>query len=212
MTVRINFLPRNYQPPRQMGAKEWGIAAAVAAALTATGVGYGSVYANTVRLEQETQIAQAQLQQVKAQLAHAEEIRLREQRVAQAEVELKALAGHDWSRVLLTLRELTPKHVTWTSLQAEGNDIVLKGTGRGLIDVAQLFGGLVDTRQVEQVALRYVDERGIPITITARAGEGAEAEAELAGAEEVVGEFRQLEFELVITLAPAEGRAQPHGA
>jgi Flp pilus assembly protein TadB len=103
MTVRINFLPRNYQPPKQLGVKEWGIAAAAALAIVATGAYYTSVYAGTADLEHQVSASQAKLQNVKTLLAQADEIKLREARITKAESDLKVLAGRHWSTTLLTL-------------------------------------------------------------------------------------------------------------
>lgn len=209
MTVRINFLPRNFQPPKPAGAKEYGIAAAAGLALVAMGVFYTSTYASTARLEQQTALQESQLQGVKALLAQAADIKQRESAVAQAETDLMSLAGRQWSGVLLTLRDLTPQHVTWLSLKAEKDSIVLKGNSRGLVDVAQLLGGLIDTKEVEEVALKYYDEKGIPITIKVRADQ---TEEQPKAEETATGLFRQMEFELVIKLIKAEGRKLPNGA
>lgn len=206
MTVRINFLPRNYQPPKQLGARELGWAAAAAVAVVATGVYYMSVYTGTVGLEEQIAADQARHETVKAQLAQATFIKGREEQVARAEAEVRQLAGRHWSGVLLTLRDLTPEHVTWTSLKVEGNNMVLQATSRGLVDVAQLFGGLTDLSEVEQVSLKYVNEQGHPMAATVKPGEQV-----LPEAIRTLSAYRQLEFEMVITLKPAEGRAQPHG-
>lgn len=209
MTVRINFLPRNYQPPKQLGAKDWGIAAATAIAVVAATAYYGNVYSATGALERQAAGDQAKDQQVKALLAQAGDIRGREERVARAESDLKALGGRPWSGVLLNLRELTPQHVTWTGLKVEGSSMTLNGRGRGLLDVAQLFAGLIDHTDIEQVALKYVNEEGLPVTVTAtKATDKAELTQQVAGSRML----RQLEFEMVITLVPAKGRQLPHGA
>lgn len=225
MTVRINFLPKQYQPPKQLGPKEWAVAAAAALAMVATGGYYASVYAGTVDMERQVQADQTKHQSVKALLVQADEIRVREAQVAKAEVDLRSMAGRQWSGVLFTLTQLTPKHVTWTSLQVDGNQVTLKGTGQGLADIAQLLGGLVTEKSVEQVSLKMVNEKGMPVVVTVQApapesgkpGETAVAEAtkalstlELGTVE--AGVIRQLEFDMVIILAPAEGRAIQHGA
>lgn len=224
MTVRINFLPKQYQPPKQLGPKEWAIAAATALALVATGGYYASVYAGTMDMERQVQADQAKHQSVKALLVQSEEIKAREAQVAKAEVDLRSLAGRRWSGVLFTLTQLTPKHVTWTSLEVNGDQVTLKGTGKGLVDIAQLLGGLVTEKSVAQVSLRVVNEKGVPVVVTVqapsaesgKAGEAAVAEATKALGElnlgtVEVGTIRQLEFDMVITLAPAEGRAIQHG-
>jgi Tfp pilus assembly protein PilN len=209
MTVRINFLPRHYQPPKQLGARDWGIAAATAVAVVAAAAYYSSVYSATGELERRAAGDQAKDQQVKSLLTEASELRGREERVARAESDLKALGGRPWSGVLLNLRELTPQNVTWTGLKVEGNNMTLGGRGRGLLDVAQLFAGLVDHTDIEQVALKYVNEKGIPVTVTAtKATDKAQLTQGVTGA----AMFRQLEFEMVITLVPAKGRQLPHGA
>jgi hypothetical protein len=226
MTVRINFLPKSYQPPKQMGLKDWGVAAAAALILVTGGTVYASTFATAAKTERQVEIDQAKLQGVRALLAEAGDLKVREERVAQAEAELKALGGHRWSGVLITLRDLTPKQVTWTSLSAEGDKIVLQATGHGLVDVAQIFGGLVDHQEVADVSLRYVNEKGIPISIKVEkpiatgddaAGEATEEAAEARVAEanaELIdlGTYRQMEFELVITLVKPEGRQIPRGA
>lgn len=220
MTVRINFLPKQYQPPKQLGPKEWAIAAATALAIVATGGYYTSVYAGTMDMERQVQADQAKHQSVKALLVQADEIRTREAQVAKAEVDLRSLAGRQWSGVLFTLTQLTPKQVTWTSLQVNGNQVSLKGTGEGLVDIAQLLGGLVTEKSVEQVSLKMVNEKGVPVVVTVqaptkesgKAGEAAVAEATKALSTMNLGTIRQLEFDMTITLTPAEGRAIQHGA
>lgn len=205
MTVRINFLPKNYQPPKQLGAKEWGAIAAAAVTMAATGLYYSSVYSAAGALEQRVISDRQQLQVIKAKLAQAQEIKAREDRVQAAEAELQALTGRDWSGVLIKLRELTPQHVTWTNLKAENDGIVLKALSRGLVDVAQLFGGLVDDPEVDQVALKYLDEKGVPITAVITDKETAQEVVK------EIGIYRQLEFEMTITLVKAEG-GKPYGA
>ncbi|HWI64366.1 MAG TPA: PilN domain-containing protein [Symbiobacteriaceae bacterium] len=211
MTVRINFLPRNYQPPKQMGAKEFGVAVAVALAVVATGAYYGTVYAGTLDMERQTQADQVKLQSVQVLLAEAEDIKAREAKVNQAERDLKALAGRHWSSTLLTLSQLTPQQVTWKSMKAEGNNLTLTGTGRGLVDIAQLMGGLVTETTVDQVALKVINEKNVTLTMTVKAN-SKDSKLDLAQLAQHVGEVRQLEFEMVITLTPAEGRELPHGA
>jgi Tfp pilus assembly protein PilN len=223
-SVRINFLPRSYQPPKQLGFKEWGIAGAVALAVVLTGTFYANTYAAAMNMERKASADQAMQQQVKAKLAEATGIKTREDRVAEAEADIQALAGRRWSDILLTLRELTPQEIAWTSLKVEGSNIVLTGTSRGLVDVAQLFGGLVDHTGVEQVSLRYVDEKGIPVTMVLKPGDKQppqpqqqqqaqqpQPQQQPAGGGQSVT-FSQLEFEMVITLSPSEGRQKPYGA
>jgi|GEM_PF-3261134 len=216
MTVRINFLPRNYQPPKQMGAKEWGIAVAAAVVVAGTGIFYGGVYASTAGMESVAMADETKLANVQAQLALADDIKQREQRVAQAEAELKSLSGRHWSSVLLDLRELTPQHVAWTSIQAVGSDLTLKGTSRGLVDVAQLMGGLVTDTSIDQVQLKFINEKGVPVSVyikpkDAKDAKGGAAQA-VTDALKEMPTVRQLEFEMIITLVPAEGGQLPHGA
>ncbi|MDF2628537.1 MAG: hypothetical protein K0R39_2368 [Symbiobacteriaceae bacterium] len=224
MTVRINFLPKQYQPPKQLGPKEWAIAAATALALVATGGYYASVYAGTADLERQVQADQAKHQSVKTLLVQADEIKVREAQVAKAEVDLRSLTGRQWSGVLFTLTQLTPQHVTWTNLKVEGSQVSLKGTGRSLIDIAQLLGGLVTDTSVEQVSLKMVNEKGMPVVVTVQApepdanGKSKDAVAEATKALSTLelgpvelGVIRQLEFDMVIILAPAEGRTIQHG-
>jgi len=208
MTVRINFLPKTYQPPKQLGAKDWAIAAAVAVTAVGTTVFYMGTFASTARLEVQVQTDQNRLQSVRAQLAQAAELKAREEQVVNAESELRALAGRQWSSVLLTLRDQTPLHVTWIGLTVEGNDITLKAWARSLVDVAQLFGGLVDLNQVDTVTLHYLNEAGVPVSITAKGGD-KDAQVDAARA---LSNFRQLEFEMVIKLTRAEGGQMPNGA
>ena len=210
MTVRINFLPRNYQPPKQMGSKEIGIAAAAALALAATGIYYTTAYAGTVNMEKQVLTQTAKLRTVQAALAEADEIKARETAVARAEADLKALSGRHWSGVLVNLSQLTPQQVAWTSIKAGGNDIVLQGTSRGLVDVAQLMGGLVTETSVDMVSLKFINEKGIPIMVTMKAGDSQSKVVSETVRE--LGTMRQLEFELTITLVPVEGRELPSGA
>jgi Tfp pilus assembly protein PilN len=211
MTVRINFLPRHYQPPKQMGAKEWAIAVACVAAVLAAGGYYSSVYSGTVSLERQAEADSLQLKTVQAKLVEAEEVKARETRVTLAEQELKSLSGHRWSGVLLTLTDLTPKTMSWISLKTAGNDITLTGTSRGLVDMAQLLGGLITEPSINQVTLKAMSETGIPITVTVKAGDQTGVVEGIKSLQDL-GMVRQMEFELVITLMPAEGRQLPHGA
>lgn len=208
MTVRINFLPKTYQPPKQLGPKEWAVTGAVAAAAVATTVFYMGTFASTSRLETQVLTDQTKLQTVRTQLNQVVEVKAREDQIARAEMELRALSGRPWSALLLTLRDMTPQHVTWTSLTVSGNEVTLKGWSRSLVDVAQLFGGLVDLNQVDQVTLRYVNEAGAPMSVTAKGGD-KDAQIDAAKA---LGSFRQLEFEMVITLTRTEGGPMPNGA
>lgn len=238
MTVRINFLPRNYQPPKQMGVKDFGIAAAVALAVVATGAYYATVYAGAADSERQVAADQAKHEGVKALLAEAEEIKARELRVTQAEQQLRVLAGRQWSGVLNVLSLLTPKHVAWTSMTASGDTISLRGTGRNLEDVAQLLGGLVTETTVKQVSLKTVTEKGIPVAVTVKSGDtnapkdvgkDSTSDSSKDGGKDkkdptqaAVDSFlealrgsnmpREMEFDLTITLVPAEGRNVQHGA
>ena len=215
MTVRINFLPRNYQPPKQMGAKETGVAVAVALAVVATGAYYATVYAGTADMERQVAADQGKLQTVQALLAEADDIKSREARVLKAEQDLKALSGRHWSGVMLTLSQLTPQQVTWRSMKADGSTISLGGSAKSLFDVAQLMGGLVTETTVDQVALKVVTEKNITLTMTVKPDGKQPATVDPKAVTEMVqqiGEVRQLDFEMTITLTPAEGRELPHGA
>ncbi|HEY3364405.1 MAG TPA: hypothetical protein VGK74_05075 [Symbiobacteriaceae bacterium] len=233
MTVRINFLPRTYQPPKRLEARQWGVALAAVTAMAAIGMYYTSVYAGTVKLGHETEATQLKLQQVKAGLAQATDIKAREDKVTKAEADLKSLTGRHWSSVLLDLRESTPQHVTWTGLKVAGNSITLHGTNRGLVDVAQLLGSLVNDKNVEQVNLRYINEKGIPITFAAKGTSASGAltpGAPTSGAltpgildnggkqtqpdplPAILGTFRQMEFEMEIILVGSEGGKPENGA
>jgi Tfp pilus assembly protein PilN len=212
MTVRINFLPKSYQPPKQVGAKEIGIVVAAAVALLGTGGYYTSVYAGTVTTANQTKADEMKLKQVQTRLALAEQISGRETRVTQAETDLKSLAGRHWSGVMITLSQLTPQHVSWTALKTSGNDITLKGTSRGMIDMAQLLGGLVTESTVDQIALKFINEKGIPVSVVVKQGDKVDGKNNVPDQLKEMGTVRNLEFELVITLVPAEGRQLPHGA
>jgi Tfp pilus assembly protein PilN len=215
MTVRINFLPRNYQPPRPMGARGWLAVGAAVVTLASAGAYYGSVYTGTLRLEAQALRDRRDLQVVQGKLAEAAAIRTREERVALAEQELKALAGRHWSGVLLILSQLTPEHVTWISLESKGDDLVLKGSSRGMVDLAQLMGGLVTDLTVDQVALRAVNEKGVPVTLVVRPPSPEHPDGgtdRLSEAMKELAKLRQLEFELVITLKAAGGGAVQRGA
>lgn len=206
-TVRINFLPRSYQPPKQLGLKEWAAAAGVAVVMVATTVYYMSMFASTKRFEGEFDRSQMRHQAVKTKLAEATDLRAREERVAHAEGELNSLAGHRWSSVLITLSDLTPARVTWTNLTVERNGLRLMGTAGGLVDVAQLFGGLLNSSGVEAVTLKYVNEKGVPVAVTARSGEEKPTAVEMKG----IPLLSQLEFEMTITLVRPERGLVSHG-
>jgi len=207
MTVRINFLPRTYQPPKQLGAKEWAAAAGAAVAVVSTSVFYMGAFSDTSRMERMIVVDQAQLQGAKAQLSEAALLKIREERVVQAEAELNALGGRNWSGVLLNLTDLTPRLVTWASVNVRGDELTLSGTSGGLVDVAQLFAGLLDNPEVAHVALRFINEQGIPITIAA----ATDDQAGQSAAKQTLLTFRQMEFEMVITLAASEGGRRQYG-
>lgn len=206
-TVRINFLPRSYQPPKQLGAKEWAAAAGVAVVMVATTVYYMSLFSSTKRIEGELDRSQIRYQAVKTKLAEATDLKVREERVARAEADLQSLAGHRWSSVLITLSDLTPVRVSWTSLTAERDNLRLMGTAGGLVDVAQLFSGLLNNAGVEAVTLRYVNEKGVQVAVTARSGEEAPAAAGMPASPLLT----QLEFEMTITLVRPERGLVSHG-
>lgn len=209
MTVRINFLPKTYRPPKRLGLKEWAAAAGVALAVVGTTTYYMTAFAGVARLEQQIVVAQGRHQQVKAMLAQAAAVKAREERVVTAKADLKALQGRHWSGILLTLGDLTPKHVVWTSVKIEGDRIALVATSRGLVDVAQLFGGLVDHNEVAEVVLKYVDENGTQMQITAKSGDST---AKQNNALSLLAP-RQMKFEMVITLTPLHEEGQnEHGA
>lgn len=224
MTVRINLLPQTYQPPKKIEGWQWAAVGAGILAVIGTGAYYGSVYTGTLATERATQTAQGQLQVVKAGLAKAVDLQVRETKVTEAETDLKSLMGRHWSSVLLDLRASTPQHITWTSLDVKGNQIVLKGTSRGLVDVAQLFGTLVDHKDVEQAWLKYANEQGVTISIAAKPEPQAQGQIVAQGqtqgepqaqVQPVVipaGVIRQLEFEMDITLVKPEGGQLPNGA
>lgn len=213
MMVRINFLPKTYQPPKQLGPKEWAMAAGVAVAVVSTSVFYMTAFAGASRMETQVKADQARHQQVKADLSRAAELKAREEQVARAKADLKSLEGRDWSPVLLSLRDLTPQHVTWGSVKIEGDSITLKATSRGLVDVAQLFGGLLDQGQVSEVALRYVNENGTPVQFSMKANEDKEKQEAKEAAAPKVFMFRTLEFEMLIKLNPLrEGGQTANGA
>jgi len=202
MAIKINLLMKEYAPPRRTGSLEWAIAAAVAVAVVAGSVFYMGVAAQASEFSAKAAQREQDLHRVKAQLAEAANIRVREDRVAQAEGELKGLQGRRWSNVLLTLRDLTPQHVTWRQLDIAGDKLTLQATSQGLIDVAQLFGGLIVSSHVAEVQLRYVNEMGIELEYTAKAGESAVLPDEEI---QVRGSVSMLAFELEITLKPQEG-------
>lgn len=173
MGIRINLLPRSYQPPKPVGAKEAMIAAAVGLTIFGGGAYYVSAWTGIGRMEQEIQTKTAQVQQVELKLADAASIKQREAKVAEAEGDLKALVGRDWSPLLESLAEMTPQHMTWSELKVVGEQISLKGNARGLIDLAQLFGGIVNHPSVDFAGLRYVNEQGILVTLTIKDRDGS---------------------------------------
>lgn len=200
--IKINLLLKEYAPPRRAGAVEWGVAAVAALAMVAIGVYYMGVAADASEMNERAASQGKQLHVVKAQLAEAGSIRQREERVARAEGELKGLVGRNWSTILLTLRDLTPQYVTWNSLDIDGDTMTLKATSQGLVDVAQLFAGLIVNQQVAEVSLHYVTATGVRVEFRAEQGtEMTVPEAEIRPA----GELRQLDFEISITLTRQEG-------
>lgn len=208
MTVRINFLPKTYQPPKQLGAREWAVAAGAAVAVVGTSVFYMGTFSDTSRMERVIVADQARLQSTKAQLSEAVQIKIREDKVVLAEAELNALGGRNWSGVLLHLTDLTPQLVTWSSVNVKGDELTLGATSSGLVDVAQLFHGLLVNPEIEHVALRYINEQGTTITIAASTDD--QLGQSVAG--QTLVTFRQMEFEMVITLAASEGGRKQYGA
>ncbi len=208
MAIKINLLMKEYAPLRKTGALEWGLAAVAAVAVVVGSVYYMGVAAQASAFAATAAQREQDLHRVKAQLAEASVIRQREERVTMAEGELKGLAGRRWSNVLLTLRDLTPQHVTWQQLDIQGDQLTLRASSRGLVDVAQLFGGLIVNPRVAEVGLRYATEAGVTVEYKARAGEAASLPAEEI---QPAGTLRQLDFEIVITLVPQEGGV-PNGA
>lgn len=206
-SIKINLLLKEYAPPRKAGRLEWAVAAALAVATVAGGVYYMGVSAEAAQLAERAAAQQQQLHRVKAQLAEAAVIRQREDRVTLAEQELKGLVGRRWSNIFLALRDLTPQHVTWQTLAVDGNVMTLKASSRGLVDVAQLFAGLIAYEQVEEVSLRYVNEAGITVQVKAEQGQPPPTPQAIQPA----GSFRQLEFEIAIALVSQKGGV-PHGA
>ncbi|MFZ5814977.1 MAG: hypothetical protein ACOY93_06695 [Bacillota bacterium] len=195
--IKINLMLKEYAPPRQAGVLEWGLVAAAALAVVVGTVHYAGVHADTLRMAARAEDQGQRLHVVKAQLAEAAVIQQRELRVARAEGELKGLEGRRWSGVLLTLRDLTPQDVTWQSLQVSGDEMTLKATSRGLVDVAQLFAGLIARAEVAEVTLHYVNEAGIRVEYKVEGDQPLESTP--------AATFKQLEFEVVITLAKQEG-------
>ncbi|HLO03087.1 MAG TPA: hypothetical protein VK191_08270 [Symbiobacteriaceae bacterium] len=236
MGIRINLLPRSYQPPKPVGAREAMIAAAVGLTLFGGGAYYVSAWTGIGRMEQEIQTKNAQVQQVELKLADAASIKQREAKVTGAEGDLKALVGRDWSPLLENLAEMTPQHMTWSELKVVGEQVTLKGNARGLIDLAQLFGGMVNHPSVEYAGLRYLNEQGVLVTLTikdkdgsinmsgltapattpgatgsaATVGQPAGTQGAPGGATPplVLGEFSRMDFEVFLELKPLRGGTQ----
>lgn len=181
MGIRINLLPKSYQPPKPLGAKEMMIAAAVGLVLFGGGAYYVSAWTGLGKMEQQITTKGSQLQQVQLKLADASAVKQREQKVSAAEGDLKALMGRDWSPLLESLAEMTPQNLTWTELKAGEERVSLKGNARGLMDLAQLFGGVVNHPAVEYAGLRYVNEQGVTITLTIKEKDGTVNMAGLTG-------------------------------
>lgn len=211
--IKINLMLKEYAPPRQAGRLEWAIAAATILALGAGSYYYMGVVADAELMGERAASLEQRLHRVKAQLAEAGLIRQREEKVELAEGELRGLVGRRWSSLLLTLRDLTPQDVTWQVLSIAGDSVTLKATSRGLVDVAQLFRGLILHPQVAEVSLRYVNEKGILVEFKAEPAQTGSGKAPPAPQEQVrpPAEFRLLEFEVTISLVPQEG-GTPHGA
>lgn len=206
--IKINLMLKEYAPPRKAGLLEWGLVAGMLLSSAAGAVYYMGVAADADQMAEQAASQEQRLHRVKAQLAEAALIRQREVRVDQAEGELKGLVGRRWSNVLLTLRDLTPQDVTWQLLSVDGDAMTLKATSQGLVDVAQLFSGLIVHQQVAEVSLRYVNEKGIKIEFSLEPATGEPVPQEQI---RPASEFRQLEFEVVITLVRQEGGV-PDGA
>lgn len=214
MSVRINLLPPQNRPPRQRPPWVRALAALAAALVVTGGVSYTSIYMGVLRLEQQAEADETVLQDLRTRLADATRLRHREEAVVKTEAQLNAIASHRWSGLLLTMRELTPKHVTWTSLKAEERNLTLKGMTRGALDVAQLVGGLANEATVEEVALKVMSEKGIALTVSVKPGPTSQAEAKERQDNILrqLGTYQVLEFELHVKLKQVEGSETPHGA
>jgi Tfp pilus assembly protein PilN len=171
MTVRINFLPPSYQPPRKLGARDYLVVGAVAAAVALGSVYYGNGYAELQATQARVETAQRQLSTVRERVADLEDVRAREQRVARAEIEIQSLKGRAWSTVLLGLRDLTPQRMYWTEFEVEDARITISGSAARLIDLAQFIVGLMSSPLVAQVDLQVTTETGAAVMASVTPGE-----------------------------------------
>lgn len=208
--IKINLLPREYAPPRRAGVRDWVLVAGAIAGLMGAGLYYMGVAADITQTQSRVEQQEQQLSLVRAQLTEAALIGDREERVTKAEGELRGLVGRRWSNLLLTLRDLTPQHVTWQTVTAEGDRLTLKAESRGMVDVAQLFAGLINQPSVAEVTLRHVGAGGILVLQRVTAGAAANLPPDLQPLI-ATDELRGLLFELEIRLQPQEG-GEPRGA
>lgn len=198
MTVPINFLPRSYQPPRKLGARDYLLVGAAAMALLAGAAYYTNAYADLNATEAKIKSTEQEIAIVKARAATVESVRAREERVAQAEMEIKSLKGRAWSPVLLGFRDLTPQRMYWTDFKVEQGIVTISGSSESLMDIAQFIVGLMVSPSVMQVDLQAATASGETISASVKQGEKVPA----ALAEPADCTRCRLTFTLLINLTP----------
>lgn len=171
MSIRINFLPPSFQPPRKMGWKDVAIAVAAAMVLSGGGFYYTDLYFDLTSTKALVQATEKKTTDVKDQVSQFEEIVRREARVAEVERGVQAIKGRHWSPILLGFRDLTPQQMYWTEFQVEQNVATLSGSAASLMDVAQFVVGLMVSPAVTQVDLQVVTEEGDTLYTTVMKGE-----------------------------------------
>ncbi len=183
--IRINLLPQGHtpQPRPHLGVSGLLWASAVITALVGVGAYYGWQYSRLQNLQGELTTERSRLAGVEAELQRATRIASGEKTVAEQEERLRRLKGRTWSPLLLELRELTPRGITWLRMGLNQEEITISGRAEALSDLAHFLASLGSSPNVRQVDLRS-------------------ARDEFIGGKE---SLREMSFELVIHLAPLQG-------
>lgn len=149
--IRINLMPASRRPSRAPGRIQYLAAAGTLVAVVSGTLYYRGVVAHRADLLADATAKEVRLSEVRARLEEAERVREREEKAAQSERELKNLQGRAWSPVLLEMADLTPDGMTWELLLAGPEGLELKGSTRGMPEVAQFVTAVSASAYVERV-------------------------------------------------------------
>lgn len=157
--IRLNLLPQQYKPHRQLGSiTTYTVVTGVTLAVLALSSFYMYKYMELNRLRADLSGLQGQEAAVRKQLDRAKQIGAGEKEADSQDALLKHLKGRPYSPVLLEFRELTPKNVAWTALKVTGNELNLRGKAASMHDVSQLMTALSNSPLVAGVELESTSE------------------------------------------------------